>query len=202
MNKFSWAKLQVKEKISVFALVAIIVTYLLYDLVLEPQWTHMDDLTAQYQAEQQQLKIVEDFVVAHPNPEQHLIELDNKLIQVGSKFPDNPEISSLLVQIEQLSRECGVQLNYLKPTKIANNDKEGYREMDVEFSITGTFAQNMNFLNKTENGLRFANITSIGMQLNKKNLDSKITAKIYTYGVPAAAPVPGTPPVAPPVVKK
>ena len=190
MRFFSWNKLQAKQKISVFALGAVLITYLLYDLLLAPQWAQIDDLTAKYNNEQQQVKVVQNFALAHPDSAQYVAELDKNLLQVSSRFPDNPEISSFLVQIEQLSRECGVQLNYLKPIKTVNKDKEGYREIDVEFSITGTFLQNMNFLHKIENGVRFANITSFTLQLNKKNLDSKILAKVYSYGVPAAAAQP------------
>lgn len=186
MKFFSWDKVQVTHKISIFTLSAVLVTYLFYDFVLSPQWAQLDELTAKYQSEQQQVKVIEDFVLAHPNPEQYVTELDNKIIQVGNKFPDNPDISSFLLQIEQLSRACGVQLNYLKPTKIVNIDKQGFREYEVEFSISGTFAQNMSFLSKTENGLRFINITNITMKLDKKRLESKVSAKIYSYGVPVA----------------
>lgn len=186
MSIFSWDKLQVSHKIIVFTLGAAVVSYLLYDFLLSPQLTHIDELTTQYKSEAQQLKIVEDFVLAHPNPEQHLADLDNKLMQIGNRLPDNPEISTLLLQIEQLSRECGVQLSHLKPTKIVNKDKEGYREFEVEFLISGSFTQNMNFLTKTENGLRFISLNNIAMKLDKKGIESKVIAKIYSFGVPPA----------------
>jgi len=185
MNNFSWGKLNDREKISIFVFCLVLIMYLFYDFILAPKWQQIDELNAQLATEQQQVKVVENFQVAHPNQEAFLIELDSKIIHVGTMLPDNPEISTLLVQFEQLSRECGVKLNYLKPTKINNKDKEGYREFEIEFSINGTFAQNMDFLNKTERGLRFINITGITMQIDKKNLDSKITAKVYSFGVPA-----------------
>lgn len=187
----------IREKISIFSIIVVLITYVFYDYVLAPQWTHIDELNGQYTSEQQQVKVIKNFVAAHPNQEAFLTELDNKLIHVANLFPDNPEISTALLQFEQLSRDCGVQLNYLKPTKITNREKEGYRDFELEFSINGTFAHNMDFLNKAEHGLRFANITSIAMQLNKKDLESKITAKVYSYGVPAApasiTPTPATP---------
>jgi len=133
--------------------------------------------------EQQQVKVIETFVQGHPNPEQHLLELDSKITQVDRMLPDNPEISSFLAEVEQLSRECGVQLGYLKLGKTVN--KEGYREIEVEISLNGKFPQIMKFLSKTENGTRFISVTNIGMQLGKNSLESKLSAKIYSYGVPA-----------------
>jgi len=187
MKSFSWEKLSNKEKISVFAIVVIFCAYLLYKFVLESQYDHINDLTAQYANEQHKVKVIEDFLVVHPNPEQYLLELDNKIVQVNNLFPDTPEISGLLGQFEQLSRDCGVQLNYLKPTKSTNNAQGAYRELEIELSIKGPFADSMNFLNKLEHGSRFVNVSSIAMELHKNVLESKITVKVYSYGVPAAA---------------
>jgi len=184
MNFIAWNKLQVKHKVSVFVISTAIITYLLYDLVLLPQWAHIDELTAEQSTELQKVKVIENYVLAHPSPEQHLVELDNKMLQIDKAFPDNPDISSFLVQIEQLSQECGVQLAYLKPGKIDN--KEGYRQLDIELSINGSFAHVMDFLNKMENGLRFVNVTNIALQLGKEGLTSKLSAKIYSYGLPTA----------------
>jgi len=186
MKFVSWDKLQVKHKVSLFGIGMVLAIYLAYVCLLLPEWTRMDELTAQYNIELQQVKVIETFAQAHPAPEQHLLELDSKIMQVDNMMPDNPEVSSFLVQVEQLSRDCGVQLSYLKPTKIVN--KEGYREITVEFSINGKFPQVMNFLSKTEHGSRFINVTNIAMQLGKNGLESKMSAKIYSYGV-SATPV-------------
>jgi len=191
MNFVSWGKLQVKHKVGLFGIGTVVVTYLVYIFLLLPQWTRVDELTAQYNMEQQQVKVIETFVQAHPNPEQHLLELDSKITQVDKMLPDNPEISSFLAEVEQLSRECGVQLGYLKLGKTVN--KEGYREIEVEISLNGKFPQIMNFLSKTENGTRFISVTNIGMQLGKNSLESKLSAKIYSYGVPAAPVATNTP---------
>lgn len=179
----SWEKLQVKYKIGALGISLVALIYVVYIFLLLPQWTRIDELSAQYNTELQQVKIIETFVVAHPNPEEYLLELDGKIFQANNLMPDHPEISSFLMQLEQLSRENGVQLGYLKLLKTTN--KTGYQELDVEFSINGSFTQIMKFLNKTENGIRFIDISNIYMQLDKDGLTSKFTAKIYSYGVPA-----------------
>ncbi|MBP2627099.1 MAG: Pilus assembly protein PilO [Firmicutes bacterium] len=184
MNFVSWDKLQVKHKVSLFGIGTVVITYLAYIFLLLPEWTRIDELTSQYNTELQQVKVIETFALAHPTPEQHLLELDGKIMKVDQMLPDSPEISSFLIQVEQLSQECGVRLSYLKPTKTVN--KEGYREIEVEFLINGSFPQIMNFLSKTENGSRYISITNIAMQLGKNGLDSKLSAKIYSYGVSAA----------------
>lgn len=183
MNYFSQDKLQVKHKVMLFGIGTALVTYLAYIFLLLPEWTRIDELTAQYNTELQQVKVIETFVLAHPTPEQYVLELDSKITQVDQMMPDTSEISSFLVQVEKLSRESGVQLSHLKLGKIIN--KEGYREIEVEFLVDGKFQQTMNFLKTMENGTRFISITNIGMQLGKKGIESKLSAKIYSYGVSA-----------------
>lgn len=179
--------LQTKHKVSLFAIGMVLVSYLFYVFLLVPRWTEMDTLKSQYQMESQQVKVIEAFALAHPNPEEHVTQLDTKIMAVNKLLPDQPEISTFLLQLEQLSKETGVQLSYLKPGKTTN--KEGYREIDIEFSINGRFNNIMNFLSKTESGTRFMNIHNLGIQLGKNGVETKLAAKIYSYGVTAT---PGT----------
>lgn len=185
LSFFSWNQLPVRQKVALFMTGIISIALLGYLFVLQPQWQQIDTLQAEYKIEQQKVKIIEDFVLRHPSPEGYLAELDGKLVQMDAALPDNPEISSFLSQIESLSATCNVQLVSLKPGKIV--DKENYRMYDIEIIIHGDFPESMNFINKIEKGLRFTNITATNMNLDKDGLVSKITAKIYTYGVPAPA---------------
>jgi len=189
MKLISGDKLEIRHKIFLFALGTIVISYLFYDFLLLPRWTEIDQLRVQSDMESQQVKIIEAFALAHPNPEEHITQLDNKIMTVNKMLPDQSEISSFLLQLEQLSNQTNVQLSYLKPGKITN--KEGYREIEVEFAINGKFNSIMDFLSKTENGSRFMNIHNLGIQLGKTGIETKLLAKIYSYGVIAAPVAPG-----------
>jgi len=67
----------------------------------------------------------------------------------------------------------------------------------LDFSIKGNFPDIMNFLHKTENEPRFISVANISMQVKDEGLESKMLAKIYSYGVTAPAAPPIVPPVAP-----
>ena len=189
MKYISWNSLKTRHKISIFIIGAGIFSYLWYNLLLLPQWAYMDNLKKQHNAEFEKVKVIENFVLAHPNPEQYLAELDTRIVEVDKVLPDNFEISSFLAELEQSSQQCGVWLIYLKPGKIIN--KEGYRQWEIEISIKGNFYQTMNFFKKIENGLRFITISNIDMQVSEDGLTSKLSAKIYSYGIPAVPNVNG-----------
>lgn len=180
MNFSSWNKLQVKYKVCLFALLIFVVTDLFYIFLLVPKWALIDELKNQSTIEEQQVNMIESFVKSHPNPEEYLVEMDNKILDANKMLPDTPDLSSFLLQIEQLSTECGLKLAYLKPGKVEN--KQGYREIAIEFSVKGNFAGIMKFLYKTESLPRFISITAINMQLGTTGLENKMVAKIYSYG--------------------
>lgn len=182
---FSGDRISIKHKLLLFVISIVAITRIIYSFILLPQWAEIDQLTAKYIAERQQITIIEDFLLVYPNPEQHVVELDKKLSYLNTMLPDNPDISGLLIQVEQLSQECGVQLGYVKPTKVTN--KEGYREYEIEILLIGSFIKSMNFLNHFENNSRFTNITTIDMLAghNGNGLESKLSAKIYSYGISA-----------------
>lgn len=180
MNFSSWNKLQVKYKVCLFALLIFVVTDLFYIFLLVPKWALIDELKNQSTIEEQQVNMIESFVKTHPNPEEYLVEMDSKILDANKMLPDTPDLSSFLLQIEQLSTECGLKLAYLKPGKVEN--KQGYREIAIEFSVKGNFAGIMKFLYKTESLPRFISITAINMQLGTTGLENKMVAKIYSYG--------------------
>jgi Tfp pilus assembly protein PilO len=190
MNFSSWDKLPIKQQITVFGVITILIAYLLYIFILEPQWTQIDTLKTQHQAEKQKVKVVEDFVRNHPDIEGYIFELDTKIVSTDKMLPDSPDISSFVLQMEQLAKDTGVELSYLKPGKTDN--KQGYRELSVEMSVKGSFAGMMSFLRKTEEGARYMNIGTISTQISKDGLESKMLAKIYSHGVPTP-PAPAAP---------
>jgi Tfp pilus assembly protein PilO len=184
MVSFSGDKIPMKYKLFLFIIGIGATTWIIYIFLLLPQWGEIDQLTAQCLTKHQQIKAVEDFLLVYPNPEQHVVELDKKLLFVNTMLPDTPEISNFLIQVEQLSEKSGVQLSYVKPTKVTN--KEAYLEYEIEILVNGTFVQSMNFLNSFENNFRFTNISTITMLAGKNDLESKLSARIYSYGIPAA----------------
>lgn len=185
MISLSWSKMVIKYKLSLVIMGMIAATWLVYSSLLLPQRDSIDQLTMQLYTERQQVKFIEEFLLIHPNPEQYVLELDKNLMQINRILPDDPESSSFVMQVEELSKEWSMELNYLKPTKIMN--KDGYREYEVEISLIGGFIESMQFIKKLENNSRFTNVIMVTMLPSKNRLETKLLVKIYSYGLPYLA---------------
>jgi len=180
-----WAKLQLRQQIALFSICIIMIGYLFYLLLLQAQWIRLSELTTEYNRKKQQVADIETFVLAHPNQELYLLELSRNLAILNNALPDHLDSSGFLVKIEQLSQECNVQFHHFKPIKIVN--KENYQVFEFEFEVTGNFIENLNFINKLEKQVRFITINVISIQLHQNTLISKLSAKIYSYGLPASS---------------
>jgi Tfp pilus assembly protein PilO len=183
MESLSWDKIESKRKVGLFVIGIIAVIWLFYSFVLLPQWARIDRLTAQYNMEKKQLKGVETFAGSYLSSEQYMAALDNKVTQVNKMLPDNPDISTFLVDIGELAKECDIQIASIKPVQIVT--KEEYREYDIEILLKGMYMQTMDFFKKSETGLRFTNVAAVGMKVSSDRLESRLLVRIYSYGVSA-----------------
>ena len=170
-----------------FAVGAVVLSIILY-----PQELRATELSVQLEQENMRLKVVENFVLAHPNGEQYLAEIDQAQAKVDSMLPKNTDLGRFMLQIEKDARETGVQLVNVKPAPIVA--RSTYREMPFEIWVRGRYFQVMAFLKKLEDGDRFTVPTGVAMQSKQNSIDAKVNVTVFSFGVP---PVPANPPKAP-----
>ncbi|WP_425060714.1 hypothetical protein SCACP_14570 [Sporomusa carbonis] len=179
------AKLETKHKLYILGLGVVLLTTLFYILVLSPQRDRIAELKSEYQAESQRVKTIEAFAMNHPDLDQYLNELDNKLAQSDNKLPGQPEVGEFLKDVEQAAKGSGIQLSEIKPSPAAN--KESYREIPVEINVKGTYLQTLDFIKKLEDSRRFNAVTNVNIQAKQGSLESKLNLIIYSYGVAPGA---------------
>ena len=159
--------------------------------IIAPQRERILVLRAQYQTELQQIKTVEAYVQRHPDPEQHLRELNLKVERIDAKLPNQPEIGGFLKETEQLAKQSGIAVAWIKP--LATRNKDGYREILIEFKVSGTYVNLLEFMKKLEDARRFNSVVNVNIQAKEEKLDTKIQLAIYSNGI-YLEPVPQRPP--------
>lgn len=173
--------IQPKHKVILFITSTLLVILLFYFLWLVPQTQRIGDLSNQVGFEKQRNGQIESFALAHPNSDEYLLEVDQKVFTVNQLLPNELDVSDFLVQLNQTAITSGVRLVQIKPAQPVN--KSGYREIPVEILIRGSYFQTLNFLTKFDNVPRFAMINNISTQSRQNILESKLSVSIYCYGV-------------------
>lgn len=179
--KFAIESLQPRQKIGLCIIGALITFILFYLVVLAPQKNRIAQLQNELQVERARIDTIENFVIAHPNSDKYLNELDQKIFQIDKMMPNQPELSEFLSLLDHTMQSSGVQLAQIKPAIAIN--KNGYIEIPVDILIKGNYYQTLNFLTQLEDLPRFVTVTNIATQSKQRTLETKISAIIYSYGV-------------------
>lgn len=183
--------LKTKYLIVLYALIFLAAVWAFFLLLYLPQAARNSELREQLLMQQQQVKAIETFALAHPEADKYLAELDRRQAVLDKMLPANTELSDFVVQVERAAKEAGVQIAQLKPSAPVN--KEGYREIPVEILVKGSFFQTAAFLKKLEDGQRFSLVQTLSMQARPNMLDCRINATVYAFGSAPPPTAPGQP---------
>lgn len=168
-----------KHKVILSGLLAAII--LLYFGIIAPQRERIDTLSTQCQIEQQRIKTIEIYAQKHPDPSQHVRDLDAKVANLDAKLPNKPEIGGFLKEIEQAAKLSQVSLLEIKPLALVN--RNGYREIPIQIQIKTTFPNLLEFTKKLSEIQRFNSLTYANIQAKQEMLEVKLIVAIYSYGI-------------------
>ena len=164
-------------------------------LLLLPQEVRISTLASQLQAERQKVAMVENFILAYPDADKRLFELQQSLARVETALPGSLDVSVFMSQLQRDAAATGARLTNIKPSVLV--DRAGYREMPIEVSFEGNYHTTLAFLKKLEDGERFSLPTGFLIQRKQDKLTTRLNLQIFCYGV-TPRPAPGVAPQAPP----
>ncbi len=184
--------------VALYLVLVLALGMLISSLLLYPQEQRIGELTRQLQVEQQKLTVVENFILANPDADKRLFELQQSLARVEKALPGSLDVSLFMAQLQRDAAATGVKLTNVKPSALV--DRAGYREMPIEVAIEGNYHATLAFLKKLEDGERFNLPTGFLVQRKQDKLTTRLNMQIFCYGVtprpaagtatPAAVPVP------------
>ncbi len=146
--------------LGVLIIVVLIVGY--YFLLLSPLWTQYDaavqersDKEAQLQQLQQEVAELEEIKNNAPTVERQLLELSKRI-------PTQPEIPTLVVQVEEIATLAGVTQISLVPGSPGPAPGGGdFSVQPITMSFEGTYDQLQDFLLRTENLARLVTVKNV-----------------------------------------
>ena len=170
-----------KYLIVLYLVAVLAIGLIVSSIALYPQEVRIAERTQQLAAEKQKVALVENFILAHPDTEQYLTQLQQSLARADVALPGSLDVSKFIAQLEQDARYSGVRLINIKPTAIT--DRAGYREMPIEVSVEGQFYSTMSFLKKLEDGERFTLPSAFLIQQKPGGLATRLNIQIFGYGI-------------------
>ncbi|MCX5902949.1 MAG: type 4a pilus biogenesis protein PilO [Proteobacteria bacterium] len=162
-------KLPQKQKIALLVAVILIMVGLYIYLSVMPSLSALDDKQEELAKKQKELLELKKVVADLPRFEKELQQIEAQFKEALTLLPNTREIPSLLTNISNLARDCGLEILLFQPKpEVMENF---YAQIPVEMKILGKYHDLGVFFDRVSKLPRIVNILDITM--DRKAVQSK-----------------------------
>jgi type IV pilus assembly protein PilO len=157
--------------LGVLAIVVLLVGY--YFLLLSPLLGRLNEQADAREAKQDQLAQLQQEVNELEQIRRDSPEIERQLLELSKRIPAQPQIPTLIVQVEEIADASGVTQLTIDPEPAAPPAGGGdYQVVPVTMQFTGTYDEMQDFLLRTRNLARLVTVTEVSYCRNPP-LDSE-----------------------------
>jgi type IV pilus assembly protein PilO len=133
-----------------------------YFLFLGPLLNDLDARAQERSDKEAQLANVQQQVAELEAVRQNAPEIERQLLELSKRIPTQPEMPTLVVQIEEIAGAAGVTQLSIEPGSVEPPPGGGeFSVVPVTMSFTGTYEQMQDFLLRTRNLARLMTVRSV-----------------------------------------
>lgn len=187
--------------------VVVVVVALAAALVL-PQLSKLGQLAADQEAAEQEAQSARMLLEQRRDVRNRAAATDAKLMQLATAFPENPELTSAIIELQDLAYENEVQIRMITPAELVPRTSHLALPIELQFWAdwreTVDFTQQIMTLNRQ---YRVVNLSArpltpgeTGTSTLRVDLDPypvSVTLQLEAYVIPAAGDAPVPAPAAP-----
>lgn len=133
-----------------------------YVFLLGPLREDLNERQAERQAKQQQLNQLESEIARLEEIQSRAPEIERQLLQLSRRLPEQPEIPTLVVQVQEIAEESGVTQLLVEPGEPEEPEDGGdYTIIPVTMSFEGSYEELQNFLLRLRNLTRLVTVETV-----------------------------------------
>ena len=133
-----------------------------YFLLLRPLLNNLDERAQERSDKQAQLASLQQQVAELEAIRRNAPETERQLLELSKRIPTQPEIPSLVVQIEEIANASGVEQLSIEPAGVESPQGGGdFSVVPVTMRFQGTYEQMQDFLLRTRNLARLITVRNV-----------------------------------------
>jgi type IV pilus assembly protein PilO len=146
--------------LGLLVIVLLVVGY--YFLILSPLLNRLDERAQERSDKESQLANLQQEVAQLEAVRREAPEIQRQLLELSKRVPTQPEIATLVVQIEEIADASGVTQLRIEPGTPGPPPGGGdFWVVPITMSFNGTYEQMQDFLFRTRNLTRLVTVTSV-----------------------------------------
>ncbi|MBA2442627.1 MAG: type 4a pilus biogenesis protein PilO [Rubrobacter sp.] len=188
-----------------------------YFLLLAPLRAEIADREEERDAREQQLQQLEAEVAELEEVQRQAPELERQLLELSRRVPEQEEIPTLILQVEEIAASSGVTQLLIQSGEVAEPTEEvpegeggDYTAIPVTMSFEGTYVELQEFLLRLRNLTRLVTVNEVtyeeveevaddeeeGVEIDEDLLQVELVTEVYAQppgGLDPAPPAPDAP---------
>lgn len=186
-------KLSPRDQIIVAVIVAILVMLAFGVFGLRPQLAQMSELRTQQQDEQKKKQDAEATLQRLQEAKKEAADTEAKLIDAKKRLPEDPQLASLVVEMQDTANQAGVDFVSIKPGEMTQQTK--VTGIPLQIHVTGNFFDMVDFLYRLHDMKRETRIDKVTIAVDEwPKLSADFEGKAFTLAKPPAAATGASPP--------
>lgn len=146
-------------------LVIIVVAALAYFLLIGPLFGRLGQASEERDAKEQQLSQLQAQVQDLERVRQNAGDIEQKLLQLNKRIPEEPEIPTLLVQIQEIADASGATQIRIEPGTPGPPPGGGpYSIVPITMSFEGTYDDMQDFLLRSNDLARLVTVNNVSYE--------------------------------------
>jgi type IV pilus assembly protein PilO len=146
--------------LGILGIVIVVIGY--YFLLLSPLLQSLNEQAQAREDKQAQLEEVQQQVNELEEVRRNSPEIERQLLELSKRVPTQPQIPTLVVQVQEIADASGVTQLTVEPGDAAAPAGGGdYRVVPVTMQFNGTYDQMQDFLLRTRNLTRLVTVTDV-----------------------------------------
>lgn len=181
-----------RNQLIAVAVIGVLLLLVGFIFLVRPQLATLGELQAQKEQQIQQLNQYKLRYQQLAAIKQESGQMALRLLNIKRAMPSEPELPSLMLEMQQLAEDSGLDLNNINFSQVA--DKGAYGEMNINMTVEGSFYTVLDWLQRIKSLSRKVVIDTLSFSVKEyPNLAVNVTARAFTLKQDVSAEQTSTP---------
>jgi type IV pilus assembly protein PilO len=190
-----------QKMLAVIALIAV-ASVAVFALVILPKFGELATLDSDLQAAKDQVAQTQTKLNQLQQAKANAAVTQADLLRLSNQFPENPELPSLIIELQDVANSSGVRFNTVTPQEPSSIPGQAYTELPIQVNLWGKWSDVLDYMRRINKMTRAVRVTDVALSPTGSEsttlavepvLNADLSLRAYIMAVNGVPPVAGAP---------
>lgn len=151
-----------QKMLAVIALI-VLASIAVFALVILPKFGELALLDSDLQAAKDQVAQTQTVLNQLQQAKANAAVTQADLLRLSNEFPENPELPSLIIELQDVANSSGIRFNSVTPQEPVNTPGQSYTELPIQVNLWGKWSDVLDYLRRINGMTRAVRVTDLAL---------------------------------------